>query len=124
MSCKTPRWKHLKSLLQNLTPETFWQEFEQLPGARILDVRTPRELEAGILPNAIHIDFLGDHFWEQLDALDKEATYFVYCSTGRRSVRVATYMRNGGFKHVFNLDGGLGDSLLQKMKPPSEENSL
>lgn len=108
MTCKSSRWKYLKSLLHNLSPEEFWQEFEKLPHARILDVRSEKEWKEGSFPNAIHIDFFGEHFWDQLEALNKDDIYFVFCRTGRKSLRVATYMKHGGFRHVFNLDEGMG----------------
>ncbi|MFZ2897494.1 MAG: rhodanese-like domain-containing protein [Saprospiraceae bacterium] len=112
MTCKTARWKHLKSLLHNLSPEEFWRAFNEIPNARILDVRTQKELEQhGAIPNALHVNFSGEHFWEELEALDKDDVYFVCCHTGRKSLRVCTYMKNGGFSHVYNLDGGMGEIL-------------
>ncbi|MBK7410515.1 MAG: rhodanese-like domain-containing protein [Saprospirales bacterium] len=114
MTCKTSKWNYLKSLLNNLPPEDFWIEFEQIPQAKILDVRTEKELSNGIIPAAIHLDFLGEDFWERLEALNKEDIYFVYCNTGRSSVRVCTYMKNSGFRYVFNLDGGMGDLHLKE----------
>jgi rhodanese-related sulfurtransferase len=110
MSCKSARWRELKSLLNNLEAREFWALFERTPGAVVLDVRTGKELEEGALPDALHLDFLAPDFWEKLEALDKEKTYFVYCRSGRRSLRVCTYMRNGGFKNIFNLDNGLKES--------------
>jgi rhodanese-related sulfurtransferase len=115
MSCKTPRWRLLKALLNNLKPEEFLQAIEEHPEATLLDVRTPEELHEQGLPNAIHLDYLGDGFMDQFDALDKEQTYFVYCRTGRRSLRVCTLMRNDGFDKVYNLDGGLIDLVDQRM---------
>lgn len=118
MTCKTARWNYLKSLLNNLSSEDFWKEFEQSPDAKILDVRTKNELETGILPNAIHIDFLGEDFWDRLEQLDKDDIYFVYCHSGRRSLRVCTYMANGGFHYVYNLDGGIANLITDKLVPP------
>lgn len=114
MTCKTPRWRFLKSLLRNLPPEEFLAALEQTPRARLLDVRTGKELEGGVLPNAIHLDFLAEDFLDRLEGLDKDDFFFVYCRTGRRSLRVCTYMRNSGFRHVFNLDGGFGDITINK----------
>ncbi|MCB9284847.1 MAG: rhodanese-like domain-containing protein [Lewinellaceae bacterium] len=118
MTCKTARWNYLKNLLNNLSSEDFWKEFEQSPDAKILDVRTKDELITGILPHAIHIDFLGEDFWDRLEQLDKDDIYFVYCNSGRRSIRVCTYMTNGGFQYVFNLDGGIANLITDKLVPP------
>jgi phage shock protein E len=42
-----------------------------------------------------------------LNRLDKEKTYFVYCSTGYRSGQVIQRMKTLGFKRAFNLSGGI-----------------
>jgi len=123
MTCVTSRWKYLKSQLNNLPPEEFWNKYEETPEAQMLDVRTDKEREEGIFPQAIHVNFFGDSFWDQLESLDKEGIYFVYCNTGRRSLRVSTYMKNSGFKHIFNLDDGVGEFLREKMTPVSQGRS-
>ena len=52
---------------------------------------------------------MGHGFWDQIEALDTNKTYLIYCRTGRRSLRACTLMKNGGFdkEKVFNLDGGM-----------------
>ena len=75
----------------------------------IIDVRTANEFQQGHIANAINIDFLAEDLWEKIETYDPKQTFFVYCRSGRRSIRVCTLMRNGGFDNnrVFNLDGGL-----------------
>lgn len=106
-SCKISRWQILKSQLNNLTPEEFHSLVLQTDNAVVIDVRTNREYVHGHLFNAINIDYLAYDFWDRIETLDPHKTYFVYCRSGRRSVRTCTLMHNGGFKNVFNLDGGL-----------------
>lgn len=108
-SCKTPRWRLLKAQLNNLNPQGFKEKMTALPDTVILDVRTPGEFSFSALPNAINLNYLGNDFIEKLQKLDASKTYLVYCRTGRRSIRVCTLMRNGGFdpSEIFNLDGGL-----------------
>jgi rhodanese-related sulfurtransferase len=43
----------------------------------------------------------------EVDNLDKEKTYFVYCQTGVRSATAMSIMKNIGYKKVFNLEGGI-----------------
>jgi rhodanese-related sulfurtransferase len=52
---------------------------------------------------------------DKIEDLEKGKSYLVYCRSGRRSIRVCTWMRNGGFDNqkIFNLDKGLGDLLEQ-----------
>ena len=104
--CKVSRWQLLKQQLNNLEPQAFLQAIADTPDAVVIDVRTPEEFAMGHLEGAINIDYLGDGFWEKMEALDPGRTHFVYCRTSRRSLRACTLMRNGGFSKVFHLDGG------------------
>lgn len=108
-SCKTPRWRQLKALLNNLPPIQFRKAIGDTSNAVVIDVRTRQEFMQGHICNALNIDFLSENLWEEIEQMDKEKTYFIYCRSGRRSIRVCTLMRNGGFDNakVFNLDGGL-----------------
>lgn len=106
-TCKISRWQILKSQLNNLTPEEFQSLVLETDNAVVIDVRTNQEYRQGRLFDAVNIDYLAYDFWDQIETLDPEKTYFVYCRSGRRSVRTCTLMHNGGFQKVFNLDGGL-----------------
>lgn len=105
--CKVSRWQLLKRELNNLDPLTFKQKMEADPKAVVLDVRTEQEFQNGGLFNARNVSYLSPDLWDQLEVLDPNCTYYVYCRTGRRSIRVCTLMKNGGFPRVYNLDGGL-----------------
>lgn len=105
--CKVTRWQLLKQQLNNLEPPAFREAIENTPGVILLDVRTQQEFDRGALPGAIHLSYLDYGLLDRLEQLDKEATYLVYCRTGRRSIRTCTLMQNDGFQHVFNLEGGL-----------------
>lgn len=108
-SCKTPRWQLLKAQLNNLSPEIFAQQINSLEHPIIIDVRTPKEFASGHLENAININYLADDFWDRITQFCPSQHFFVYCRSGRRSIRTCTLMRNGGFEptRIFNLDGGL-----------------
>ncbi|HFA47684.1 MAG TPA: rhodanese-like domain-containing protein [Bacteroidetes bacterium] len=105
--CKLSRWKILKSQLTNLSPEEFSKKLQASPGAVLIDCRKPDELSVGKLKGAINIDYLAYDFWERMEQMDKDKDYFVYCRSERRSIRTCTLMKNGGFKNVYNLDGGI-----------------
>lgn len=108
-SCKTPRWRMLKAQLNNLAPKLFKAKIEASSNAVLVDVRTASEYQQAHLPNAIHINYFAEDFWDQVEQLDANKSYFIYCRSGRRSIRVCTLMRNGGFDNmrIFNLDGGI-----------------
>ena len=106
-TCEIPRWQILKQNLFNLPPTEFIRSFKNDKGAVLIDVRTEEEL-IDKLPQAIHIDYLAKDFLEKLDQLDRNASYYIYCRTGRRSVRTGILMQNWGFKGpITNMDGGL-----------------
>ncbi len=107
-SCKTPRWRLLKAQLNNLPPQAFLQKIHSVESPIIVDVRTPEEFALGHIENAVNICFLAYDFWDHIEALSPDKNIFVYCRTGRRSIRACTLMRNGGFDNnkVFNLEGG------------------
>lgn len=107
--CKTPRWQLLKAQINNLSPEDFKSKIETVPDVVLVDVRTPEEHKINPIPNSLNINYLGEGFWDKIEALDPSNVYLVYCRTGRRSLRACTLMKNGGFDEtkVFNLDGGM-----------------
>ncbi len=105
--CRISRWQLLKRELNNLCPEDFKQALEEDEDAVLLDVRRPTEYAEHHLPNALNIDYLAYDFWDRMEQLDMEKTYYVYCRSGRRSLRACTLMKNGGFANVLHLDGGL-----------------
>ena len=107
-TCKITRWQLLKQQLNNLSPEEFMSGIRNNEDVIVLDVRTDQEYQSGRpIPGSRHLNYLGYAFLDQLEALEKDSAYFVYCRTGRRSVRTCTLMKNSGFSNVFHLDGGL-----------------
>lgn len=74
----------------------------------LIDVRTPGEVNAGIIKGAdAFIDYNGSSFQEEIGKLDKSKTYVMYCRSGARSGRAADYMVKNGFTNVYNLQGGI-----------------
>lgn len=106
-TCVPKRWQALKRQLNNLSPEEFARYLQKVQGATLIDVRTPEEYERGCLPGAINISYLTPDLWDRLEQLDPTGCYLVYCRTERRSLRVCTLLQNGGYREVYNLDGGL-----------------
>ena len=73
----------------------------------ILDVRTEAEVNEGCIPGHIMINFMSPFFAEQVDKLDKDTTYLVYCRSGGRSSKACEMMSKMGFQSLFNLEGGM-----------------
>ncbi len=72
----------------------------------ILDVRTSAEVSRGKIENSIQLDFYSQSFAADLQKLDKQKTYLVYCRSGNRSGKTLEIMRGMKFKRVYNMIGG------------------
>ena len=74
----------------------------------ILDVRTLEEFEISRIPNSKNIDFYNpQNFMLEIEKLDKDNNYYIYCRTGVRSANSCALMKELGFKNTFNLVGGI-----------------
>jgi rhodanese-related sulfurtransferase len=74
---------------------------------RILDVRTPQETAAGIIPGAVLIPI------DQLEARAREIAknekpLLVYCAGGSRSAAACEFLSTQGHDDLLNLAGGFG----------------
>jgi len=78
-------------------------------GVITLDVRTPIEFAEGHIEGARLIDFQSGNFENEIAALDKNATYAVYCRSGNRSGQAVKVMQDAGFTSIFNMNGGVID---------------
>ena len=76
-------------------------------GLVVLDIRTPEEFNEARLADAIMVDFYADDFADQLDTLDKDVPYVMYCRTGNRSSDAVKTMKDLGFVEVHEIDGGI-----------------
>ena len=72
----------------------------------LLDIRTPAEVERGVLPNAktlpMHLVPLKlNYFSESLKQI------VIYCRTGSRSAQVCRFLNQQGINNVISLRGGI-----------------
>ncbi len=79
-------------------------------GAKLIDLRTKQEYNAGHYQGAKMIDFYSPNFKQELLKLNKNTAYYIYCGSGNRSGQVLKLMREMGFKKVYNLDGGINSA--------------
>jgi adenylyltransferase/sulfurtransferase len=86
-------------------PEALRQKMEAKERFVLLDVRRADEVAISTLPNAVHIPI--EEIEERHDELDPGAETVVYCHHGVRSLSVAVYLRNLGFRDVTSLAGGI-----------------
>jgi len=72
----------------------------------LIDVRTPKEIERGVLPNArtlaMHLVPLKLRFFTS-----SPRQIVIYCRTGSRSAQVCRFLNDQGINNVINLRGGI-----------------
>jgi rhodanese-related sulfurtransferase len=70
-------------------------------------VRTAGEFATGHIENAMNLDYHSDSFRNELNNLDKNKTYLVYCAMGSRSADALAIMKELGFMEAYNMLGGI-----------------
>lgn len=94
--------------MEHLSQEEWVSQLENDDNAIIIDVRTDDEVAEGIIANAIHIDiYKGQEFVNEIEELDKDKNYYVYCRSGNRSGQACNIMSQMGFENAYNLQGGI-----------------
>lgn len=94
--------------MADLTQEEWAANFDNDTNGFLLDVRTPEEFEQGFIPGATNIDIRGgQEFIDEIEKLDKNKNYYVYCRSGARSGQACAIMNQLGFENTYNLSGGI-----------------
>ena len=72
----------------------------------LLDIRTPAEIERGVLPNArtlaMHLIPLKLNYFSE-----SPRQIVIYCRTGSRSAQVCRFLNQQGINNVISLRGGV-----------------
>jgi phage shock protein E len=74
------------------------------PGV-VIDVRTKSEWDAGHIQRAINSDWTNGDFAKLAETLDKSKTYYLHCAAGGRSGQATNFLKEKGFKNVYNIGG-------------------
>ena len=83
----------------NLGAKEFSEKIAE-EGLRILDVRTPDEISKGYIEGAQFVDFYREDFKIEIDSLNKEFAYAIYCRSGKRSSQAMEIMQEFGFENL------------------------
>ena len=100
----------LTQIIEDITPQEAFaliQNNQNNPDFAIIDVRTPEEFAEEHIENAIDIDFRSESFQDELNKLDKNKTYLVYCRSGVRSGNALDIMAELNFREAYNMSGGI-----------------
>jgi rhodanese-related sulfurtransferase len=96
--------------MADLRQQDWTKQLDEDNNSVVLDVRTQDEVNEGIIPNALHIDiFKGQGFIDEVQELDKNKNYYVYCKAGSRSAQACAVMNQLGFDNTYNLVGGFSE---------------
>ncbi len=90
--------------IPEIAPAEFVARRERGEDLTLLDVREAWELGIASVPNAVHIP-MGE-VAARIGELDPSKETVVLCRSGRRSLEVAKYLQQNGFRSV-NLAGGI-----------------
>lgn len=90
--------------ITEITPAEFVARRERGEALTLLDVREEWELAVASVPGIVHIP-MGD-VADRVGELDRDKEVVVLCRSGRRSLEVARFLQQNGFKTV-NLAGGI-----------------
>ena len=96
-------------IIKDIAPQeavSLIQNNQNNPDFVILDVRTPEEVAEEYIKDAINIDYYSESFRDELDRLDKNQTYLIYCRSGARSGNARDIMAELNFREVYNILGG------------------
>ena len=89
---------------------------------QLLDVRQPREYEAGHIPGAKLIP-LGELEYRHGE-LDKDRGIVSYCRSGHRSMAASILLCGLGFENVYSLDGGIRKWDYEVVKGTTEDKLI
>jgi phage shock protein E len=97
-----------ESSIANVEPAQFDSLITALGDqALLLDVRSPEEWSTGIISGATLVNYYDDGFAAALNELPKKDFALVYCKAGGRSAEAADMLKGLGYKHIYNLNGGI-----------------
>ena len=90
--------------IPEISPAEFVARRERGDDLTLLDVREDWELGVASVPNIVHIPM--GQVADRLQEIDQSKEVVVLCRSGRRSLEVAKFLQQNGFRAV-NLAGGI-----------------
>ncbi len=96
--------------MENLNEKKWYEGLQASSNSEIIDVRTPDEFDDGYIEGARLLNIQdSSKFMAELEKLEKDKDYFVYCRSGRRSEMACQIMKKAGIENAYNLQGGILD---------------
>ena len=73
----------------------------------VWDLRSPEKYHKNKLKGAINFNYDDENFDDELEKLDRNKIYLIYCSSKAKSNIVFGMMEDLGFKNVYKIEGGI-----------------
>lgn len=87
--------------------EEFKERISNIDTLQLIDVRTSEEFQEGHIEHAQNIDYFQEEaFRTYFTNYDKEEPLYLYCRSGNRSQKAAAILKEMGFEHIYDLEGG------------------
>ena len=104
-----------RNLDTHLNPKE-WNELIKKKDTHIIDTRKPFEFDVGTFKKSVNPDVNNFRdFPKYLNKLKKDKPVAMFCTGGIRCEKTSVYLKNKGFKNIYQLNGGILN-YLKKMK--------
>jgi UPF0176 protein len=98
-----------------------WNNLIKKKNTHIIDTRKPFEYEVGTFKKSINPDINNFRdFPRYLNKLNKKKPVAMFCTGGIRCEKTSIYLKNRGFKNIYQLNGGI----LNYLKKIKKKDSL
>ena len=91
----------LKKAVTNLTQEQFIEGYRK---AQLIDLREPKEFEAGHILGARNIPM--SQLKNRMNEIRPDLPVYLYCQNNGRSARAALMLKKKGYEKLHQLEGG------------------
>lgn len=90
--------------IESISAEVLEEQLKDNNHTIVLDVRKPSEYEAEHVEQAQLFPL--DYIFDNLDQLDADASYFVHCRSGYRSMIASSILKSLGYHNLIEIKGG------------------
>jgi rhodanese-related sulfurtransferase len=94
------------SRLKEINAQELFDMIQGKNQLELVDIRTPAEIERGVIPNAktlpMHLIPLNINYFSL-----SQRQIVIYCRTGSRSAQACRFLNQQGINNVINLRGGI-----------------
>ncbi|UFT97751.1 rhodanese-like domain-containing protein [Radiobacillus kanasensis] len=95
------RFFRQRKIIKTLTEEEFISGYRK---AQLIDVREPKEFDAGHILGARNIPM--SQLSQRMPEVRKDQPVYLYCQSGARSARAAFMLHKKGYRDLYQLQNG------------------